>query len=252
MAGRLENKVVFVTGASRGIGAAIARLAAREGAKLFLFSRNEEAGHSVAESIGADGGKATFNSLDITDGEAVRGTLRKIIDREGRVDVLINCAGAHAGSAFQDEADETWGRMHEVNVMGTVYPSKAVVPKMIEQRFGSIVNISSKAGVVGEPGHAAYSASKGAVIALTRAMAVDLSPLGIRVNSVAPGPVNTEMFHTALPDPEARAALAEATPIKRVGEVEDVAHLAIYFASDESGWCTGQTFSLDGGLSILK
>jgi NAD(P)-dependent dehydrogenase (short-subunit alcohol dehydrogenase family) len=142
--------------------------------------------------------------------------------------------------------------MYRVNVLGTVLMSQAVVPTMIRQGGGRIVHIASKAGVVGEPGHAAYSASKGAVIALTRAMAIELAPHHITVNAVCPGPVMTDMLLAAVPDRTGRDALAANAPLGRIGKPEDIVGAVLFLASDEADWCTGQTVSVDGGMSILK
>lgn len=136
--------------------------------------------------------------------------------------------------------------------MAAVFPSQAVVPHMMAARAGAIVHIASKAGVVGEPGHAAYSASKGAVIALTRAMAIELAEFGIRVNAVCPGPVLTDMLLAAVPAERDRQELAAATPLRRLGRPEDIAGIALYLASEQAGWTTGQAVSVDGGLSVLR
>jgi len=142
--------------------------------------------------------------------------------------------------------------MYRVDVIGVVLPSQAVVRHMKDSGGGTIVHVASKAGVVGEPGHAAYSASKGAVIALTRAMAIELAPYAIRVNAVCPGPVLTDMLLAAVPTEAGRQALAQAAPLGRLGRPEDIAAAVAYLASPDSDWCTGQAVSIDGGLSILK
>jgi NAD(P)-dependent dehydrogenase (short-subunit alcohol dehydrogenase family) len=142
--------------------------------------------------------------------------------------------------------------MYRVNVLGTVFPSQAVVRFMKDHGGGTIVHVASKAGVVGEPGHAAYSASKGAVISLTRAMAVELAPFDIRVNAVCPGPILTDMLLSNVPEQKGRDELAAAAPLGRIGRPQDVATAVLYLASSDSDWCTGQAINVDGGLSILK
>ena len=164
---------------------------------------------------------------------------------------MVNNAGIHTQVPFEQETRSDWQSFFEVNVLGTVFPSQAVVPYMIQQGGGRIVHISSKAVVVGEPGHAAYSASKGAVLSLTRAMAVDLAPDGITVNAVCPGPVVTDMLFVAVPDAADRQALAQKAPLDRLGQSEDVAAAVLYLASDDAGWRPGQAISVDGGFSIL-
>jgi NAD(P)-dependent dehydrogenase (short-subunit alcohol dehydrogenase family) len=142
--------------------------------------------------------------------------------------------------------------MYRVNVLGTVLPSQLVVRHMKDNGGGAIVHVASKAGVVGEPGHAAYSASKGAVISLTRAMAIELAPYAIRVNAVCPGPVVTDMLLDFVPTEAGRQRLADEAPLGRVGQPEDIAAAVLYLASSDADLCTGQALSLDGGLSILK
>jgi NAD(P)-dependent dehydrogenase (short-subunit alcohol dehydrogenase family) len=136
--------------------------------------------------------------------------------------------------------------------MGVVLPTQAVVPGMIERGRGRIVIMSSKAAIVGEPGHAAYSASKGAILSLTRALAVELAPHNITVNAICPGPTLTSMTAAAFSDPEKRQPVEEITPLGRIGQPEDIVGIALYFASDEADWCTGQALAVDGGLSVLK
>jgi len=165
---------------------------------------------------------------------------------------LINNAGAHQKAPFWEEPEALWDRMYRINVLGTVLPSQAVVRYMKDHGGGTIVHIASKAGVVGEPGHAAYSSAKGAIIALTRAMAVELGPYGIRVNAVCPGPVLTDMLLDAVPTQEGRDELASFAPLGRIGKPEDIAAAVLYLASADSAWCTGQALSVDGGMSILK
>jgi len=173
------------------------------------------------------------------------------LDRFGKIDILVNNAGIHDGALFTEEGEEMWQRLFRGNVMGTVLPSQAVVPEMMGRKKGKIVHISSKAAVVGEPYHAAYSASKGAILALTRAMAIELAPYRITVNAVCPGPTYTDMLLEAT-DAAQREELTATAPLGRLGQPEDVAGTVLYLASEESDWCTGQAISVDGGMSILK
>jgi NAD(P)-dependent dehydrogenase (short-subunit alcohol dehydrogenase family) len=236
---RFQRKVAIVTGGSRGMGRAIARALAREGATVALIARNTETGNEAAQ-IEADGGKVFFLQADISDRDQVLRAVSKTVQRLGRVDILVNNAGIHKRAPFDQEALSDWLLLFEVNVLGTVFPSQAVVPSMIEQGGGRIVHISSKAAVVGEPGYAAYSASKGAVLSLTRAMAVELTPHNITVNAVCPGPIVTDMLLADLPDAANCQALAQKAPLGRLGQPEDVAAAVLYLASDGVGWCTGQ------------
>jgi NAD(P)-dependent dehydrogenase (short-subunit alcohol dehydrogenase family) len=248
---RFREKAAIVTGGSRGIGRGIAHTLATEGATVALIAKNMETGNKAAARIEADGGKAFFLQADVSDKDQVLHAVSETVQRLGRVDILVNNAGIHTQAPFDQETRSDWQTLFEVNVLGTVFPSQAVVPYMIEQGGGRIVHISSKAAVVGEPGHVAYSASKGAVLSLTRAMAVDLAPHNITVNAVCPGPVVTDMLLAAVPDAAGRQALAQKAPLGRLGQPEDVAAAVLYLVSDDAGWCTGQAISVDGGLSIL-
>ena len=248
---RFQGKAAIVTGGSRGIGRAISHALAMEGATAALIARNVETGNEAAAQIGADGGEAFFLQADVSDKEQVLRAVNETVQRMGRVDILVNNAGIHTQAPFEQETRSDWLLLFEVNVLGTVFPSQAVVPHMIKQGGGRIVHISSKAAVVGERGHVAYSASKGAVLSLTRAMAVDLAPHNITLNAVCPGPVVTDMLLATVPDAADRQALGQKAPLGRLGQPEDVAAAVLYLASDEAGWCTGQAISVDGGFSIL-
>jgi NAD(P)-dependent dehydrogenase (short-subunit alcohol dehydrogenase family) len=252
MVQRFTDQVAIVTGGSRGIGRAIAERLADEGAHVVIASLNEEGGLATSRAITERGGRAEFVRTDVTSRAEVERLVEHVLNRADGIHVLINNAAVHDSRPFCDEPEELWERMYRVNVLGVVLPSQAVVPHMRDAGGGVIVHNASKAGVVGEPGHAAYSASKGAVIALTRAMAVELAPDHIRVNAVCPGPVMTDMLIEAVPEEADRRALAEIAPLGRVGRPEDIAGAVAYLASSDTDWCTGQAISIDGGLSILK
>ena len=248
---RFQEKIAIVTGGNRGIGWAISQALAEEGATVVLIARNAESGQQAAAQIEASGGIAFFLQADVSDQGQALGAVGEAVERTGRVDILVNNAGIHMGSSFEQEKRSDWLSLFEVNVLGTIFPSQAVVPHMIEQGSGRIVHIASKAAVVGEPGHVAYSASKGAVLSATRAMAIELAAHQITVNAVCPGPVVTDMLQAALPDPAEQQALAHNTPLGRLGQPEDVAAAVLFLASDRAGWCTGQAIGVDGGLSVL-
>jgi len=248
----LKDSVAIVTGSGRGLGRAITLRFAKEGAKLAIVDLDKERGSTVLEEVKGLGGTGTLIAADVSSSRQVSEMVEKVIGELGRIDILVNNAGIHDGKPFWKEPEELWQRMYKVNVIGTVLPSQAVVPHMIKRRKGKIVNVSSKAAVVGEPGHAAYSASKGAVLALTRAMAIELASYHITVNAVCPGPMYTDMLLAAMPKESDREALAAVTPLGRLGQPEDLVGIILYLSSEESNWCTGQAISVDGGLSILK
>lgn len=249
--GRLENQVAIVTGGSRGIGLAIAERFCREGALVVICGLDKSRGVRAAERAGRFG-RCEFFQGDVSDQDAMDQLVERVVENYGSPSILINNAGVHDKAAFEHESQELWERMFRVNVLGSVFLAQSLVPLMKERGQGSIVNIASKAGVVGEPGHTAYSASKGAVVAMTRGMAVELAPFNIRVNSLCPGPVRTDMLIADVPAAADQEKLAQQAPLGRIGEPDDVAYAAVYLASEESNWVTGQVFSLDGGLSILK
>ncbi len=248
---RFADRVTIVTGSSRGMGKATALALAREGAKMVIADTDLTKGEDVVRGIEKLGGEAIFVKADVSKRADVERMVQATLDRFGKIDILVNNAGIHDGAPFVEEREELWQRMFAVNVMGTVLPSQEVVPEMMRRKKGKIVHISSKAAVVGEPYHAAYSASKGAILALTRAMAIELAPYNITVNAVCPGPTYTDMLLEAT-DAAQREELTATAPLGRLGQPEDVAGAVLYLASEESDWCTGQAISVDGGMSILK
>jgi len=248
---RFTDKVAIVTGSSRGMGKATALALAREGAKLVIAATDPTKGEDVVRGIEKLGGEAIFVKADVSKRADVERMVQATLDRFGKIDILVNNAGIHDGAPFIEEGEEMWQRLFRVNVMGTVLLSQRVVPEMMRRKKGKIVHISSKAAVVGEPYHAAYSASKGAILALTRAMAIELAPYNITVNAVCPGPTYTDMLLEAT-DAAQREELTASAPLGRLGQPEDIGGAVLYLASEESDWCTGQAISVDGGMSILK
>ena len=215
---------------------------------MVIIDINEQNGKEVERALGE---KAVFMKTDVSSRSQVQATVDAVMERFGRIDVLVNNAGIHSGGQFWEETEEAWQRMFEVNIMGVVLISQIVVPIMIKQKKGKIINVSSKAAVVGEPNHAAYSASKGAVMSLTRAMAVELGKYNINVNMICPGTTLTPLGKAALEDPVTRKALESNIPLGRLGEPEDHIGSVLFLASEEADWCTGQMVIVDGGLSMI-
>lgn len=245
---RFKDKVVIITGGGQGLGEAFCKGFGREGAKVVIVDVNKETGRAVEQEIGDN---ALFLQTDVSSRQEVQLMVDTVMERFGRIDALINNAGVHTGGKFWEESEEAWRRIYEVNIMGVVLPSQLITPIMIKQGKGKIVNVSSKAAVVGEPNHAAYSASKGAVMSLTRAMAVELAPLGINVNMICPGTTLTPLGKSALEDPVTKKALESNIPLGRLGQPEDHIGSVFFLVSEESDWCTGQMIIVDGGLSMI-
>ncbi len=252
MTERLAGLVAVVTGGGSGIGRETCLTLAREGAQVVIADVDRRGADETARMIAQKEQEAACEVVDVTSADQVGRLVANTLERFGSIDILVNDAGVHDQAPFCEEPQSMWERMYRVNVLGTALTSQAVVRWMKEHDGGVIVNVASKAGVVGEPGHAAYSASKGAVISLTRAMAIELAPYGIRVNAVCPGPTDTSMLHGAVPTQEGLDDLVAATPLGRLGRPQDIAEAVLYLASPDSSWCTGQALSIDGGLSVLK
>ncbi|MEM4694294.1 MAG: glucose 1-dehydrogenase, partial [Nitrososphaerota archaeon] len=250
MTRRLEGRVALITGGSRGIGRAIALRFAREGARICAnYHRSEDKARELVEGIRSFGGEAIILRADVSRLDEVRRLINCVVEEFGRLDILVNNAAIHLGKPFHEEPLEYWERQFKINVLGTVIPSQLAVPYMIKVGGGSIINISSKAAITGEPGHAAYSALKGAILSLTMAMAVDLAPYKIRVNAICPGPTETDLLYSATTEEE-RRRMAERAPLKRLAKPEDIAAAALYLASDDSSYVTGQKIVVDGGMTI--
>ena len=251
---RLKGKVAIVTGSGRGIGRAIAQSFANEGAAVVLAEIDLAAGESAQQAIRASGGEAIFVPTDVSDEAQVRALVQKSVDRFGRIDVLCNNAFV---LFFQQEtrahelSNETWDRTMAVNLRGYWLTSKYVIPAMLRQDGGSIIHVASPTGLFGFTRLTAYSTSKGGVLGLMRAMAADYASDHIRVNAIIPGTIDTPMNAVELSDPVARARYAEIAPVRRLGVPEDLAGIAVFLASEDSAYCVGGIFTVDGGLTAV-
>ena len=233
-------KKALVTGGSRGIGAAICRALARDGWKVYInYNESKEKALALAEEIG---GVPVW--ADVSDETAVKEMFAAV----GEVDLLVSNAGIAHAELVQDLTEEDWHRLFRVNTDGAFYTVRAAVPGMIRRKRGNILIITSVCGVWGSSCEAAYSATKGALISLTKSLFKELGPSGIRVNAIAPGDIDTDM--TACFTAEEKAAMAADTPLGRIGTPEDVAELAAFLASDRSGFITGQIIGCDGGFRV--
>lgn len=250
---RLQKRVALVSGAGMGIGKAIATLFAKEGARVAAIDINTPAGVEAEREINASGGRCVFIRADVSDEQQVEAAVQSAVSRLGPIDVLLNVAGiAHESPAHLLKLED-WQRTLNVNLTGMFLLAKHVIPGMLKLGRGAIVNISSVQGLFGFPGYPHYAASKGGIISLTRQMAREYASAGIRVNCIAPGTVDTPMNEEVLAradDPEAlRAAWNKMHPLGRFGQPRDIAQGALFLASDESSWITGQCLAIDGGLS---
>lgn len=246
----LRNKVAVVTGAGSGIGEAVALSLAEEGVCLIATDLNGETAEATAAEVNAQGGQALGMALDVTRYDAARAMVQQVIDQYGRVDVLVNCAGAWRVNLFVDSQPDDWA--FEVNVcfMGVVNCTRAVLDPMIAQNGGKIVNISSDAGRVGEVRQAVYSGAKAAVIGFSKAVAKEVGRYNIHVNCVCPGFTKTPATTDRL-DPELEARIVRFYPLGKLGVPEDVAKVVSFLASEGASHVTGQTISVSGGYSMV-
>ncbi len=250
---RLQGKVAIVTGGNAGIGEAIAKLFAQEGASVVVTGRRKEELDRVVKGIGLNGGRALAVAGSVTDEAHVRDVVAQTVRTFGKLHILVNNAGiGDFGKRIHDTDDATWAQVLDINLTGVFRISRAAIPEILRSGSGSIINISSVASLVGISGLPAYAASKGGLDALTRAMAVDYARDNIRCNVINPGLVDTPMAAPLMSSPANLEPILAHYAIKRPGKPEEVANLALYLASDESTWVTGATFPIDGGMTIAK
>lgn len=248
---KFEGKTVIVTGAGRGIGEAYALGFARERANVVVVDVVASRAESTAKKVEEAGGKSLIQAMDVSKKKDVDAMAEKTVERFGRIDALVNNAGVLFQEPFLTSTEEQYYKIYDVNVKGLFLCAQAVARQMIKQKKGKIINVSSIAAIVGQANLSLYSSSKGAVLSLTRAMALELAPHNIQVNAILPGTTETPMAADALANPETRAQLTGGIPLGRLGKPEDHVGAVLYFASEESNWCTGQTLIVDGGYSMV-
>ncbi|MHB2027033.1 MAG: SDR family NAD(P)-dependent oxidoreductase [Elusimicrobiota bacterium] len=248
--GRLAGKTAWITGGGDGIGAAIARVFAREGASVLITGRRKAPLARIAVEIKQEGGNARFIAGSVTDERHVRSAVLAVRRAFGGLNVIVNNAGRGLfDTPLHKTSDRAWRELLDVNLTGVFRVTRAAVPELVRQGGGSVINISSTGALIAIEGGAAYSATKGALNALTRSLAVDYAKQGIRFNAVCPGLVDTSMAASLLNDKKRAARALASYPLGRPGTPGDVAKLAVYLASDESSWVTGSVFPIDGGLT---
>lgn len=246
---RLAGKIAVVTGSGIGIGAAIAERFAREGAFVYVTDINGETAAQTVGRIKSAGGSAADLLVDVSKGQDVNALVRRIASDHGKADILVNNAGILVRGEVRNLSDSDWTKLREVNLDGVVRLSRDALPLLRKGTNPSIINISSIMANRGLRPLAAYTATKGAVTALTKGLAVEYSPFGIRVNAISPGYVETAITDRMLKLPQARKFLVDKTPMGRLGTPEDLTGAAVFFASDDSLYCTGADLLVDGGMA---
>jgi 3-oxoacyl-[acyl-carrier protein] reductase len=246
--GRFEGRVALVTGASRGIGEAIGRRLAAEGATVVAAARTEEVLEKVVSEIAAAGGKASALRLDLADSSSIEAAAKAALATHGQVDVLVNNAGVTEDNLLLRMSRESWDRVLDTNLTGVFLLTQAVIKSMVKRRYGRIVNITSVVGLMGNAGQANYAASKAGLVGFTKSVARELASRNVTCNAVAPGFIRTAM--TEKMTDSAREALAAQIPLGRLGAPEDVAGAVAFLASEDAAYVTGHVLNVSGGLYI--
>ena len=250
---KLENKVAIITGSTRGIGRATAKLFAAEGAKVVVVGTNAELGESCVAEIKADGGKAIFCKTDVTSEESLSALVKAALDTYGRIDILVNNAGVGGSTAnMNDITMDEWNKVLTTNLTAPFMLCKKVIPVMEEQGGGAIVNIASMASTGAGRGGLAYTSAKHGLLGLTRQMSMDHGRTGVRINAVLPGPIETDMIARILAIPQHPVCMKiKMSPAARAGRPEEVAQAFAFLASDEASFIHGAALAVDGGYTIF-
>lgn len=248
---KLEGKVAIITGATDGIGKAIALKFAKEGAKVMMVGRDEAKGRAALEKV-RECGEAVYFKADVSNSSQVKKMVEETIQRYGRIDVLVNNAAVCPPGTVVNTSEELWDHIIDVNLKGVFLCSKYAIPHMQQNGGGAIVNIGSINSLMAMENEAAYDASKGGVLMLTKAIALDFANANIRANCICPGAVETAMLQASLdvsPDPtKAREWITQKHPVRRTGRPEEIAEVALFLATDASSFITGATIPVDGGI----
>jgi NAD(P)-dependent dehydrogenase (short-subunit alcohol dehydrogenase family) len=245
---KLQGKVALVTGFGSGLGQAIAIMFAKEGAAVAGISKTEAKGLETAAIIEKAGGKALFRAGDVCDSAQLAALIGDTVKRFGGLDILVNSAGVRTNGSVTEITEDDWDRTLDTNLRAVFVASRLAIPEMQKRGGGVILHIAARSGMLGQAGRAAYCASKGGMVTLTEAMAMDHAKDKIRVNCICPGPTRTPMVDTSTPEKIAR--YKTRVPIGRIGEPEDVAYAAVYLASDEASMVTAAILPVDGGMRL--
>lgn len=247
---RLKNKVAIITGGGTGIGKGIACTFAKEGAYVVICGRRKEPLEETVKNIKDAGGEAIYSIADVSSAAQIKEVVDTTLMKWGQIDILVNNAGIYIAHDVATMNEDEWDKVMSVDVKGVFLASKAVLPHMLKQENGKIINIASIAGLFGFEQSAAYCAAKGAVVNLTREMALDYAQHGLYINAIAPGVIESDMTNPFLSDEQAKKAFLDKIPVGRIGRPEDIAYAALYLGSDESNYVVGQTLIVDGGWTI--